>query len=257
MRPCVTAPIRIRETEFGGAKPLFCVPLVAGNLPDLIAQSAVAHQLHADLVEWRADSYVDFSVDAIVEAARALRRSLPEEPILFTPRVHSEGGAREIAEDTRWHCIEAVLQSDAVDLVDIELSNGSEIVERVVRTAHSRSRHVIISFHDFQDTPTHDVLFEKISKMVSFHADIAKIACMPRNPQDVLRLLQLTLTARESFPRVPLCMISMSALGLVSRLTGFLYGNDMTFAAGAASSAPGQISITEARKITDLLLRGV
>jgi 3-dehydroquinate dehydratase len=34
-----------------------------------------------------------------------------------------------------------------------------------------------------------------------------------------------------------------------------LYGSDMTFAAGAASSAPGQVPIAEARALTDLLLR--
>src|SRR5579871_1308945 len=96
MRPCATSPIRIRETEIGGAKPLFCVPLVAGNLSDLLAQAAVAHQLHADVVEWRADSYTDFSVAGILEASHALRRSVPGEPVLFTPRLKSEGGAQEI-----------------------------------------------------------------------------------------------------------------------------------------------------------------
>src|SRR5262249_19521403 len=142
-------------------------------------------------------------------------------------------------------------------LVDIELSNGPKVVESIIRTAHNGSVRVIVSFHDFQATPGDDALLTTISTMIKQGADIAKIACMPREPADVLRLLQVTLSAREAYPGVPLCTTSMGGLGLVSRLAGFLYGSDMAFAAGAASSAPGQIAIGEARALTEVLLRNV
>jgi 3-dehydroquinate dehydratase-1 len=150
-----------------------------------------------------------------------------------------------------------VLRSEAIDLVDVELCNGSTILEPLVGTAHNYGKKVILSVHDFQATPPNEELFGNISAMVQRGADIAKIACMPREPGDVLRLLQVTLTARQAFPSVPLCMTSMSGLGLLSRVAGFLYGSDMAFAAGAASSAPGQIAIGEARALTETLLRNV
>ena len=80
---------------------------------------------------------------------------------------------------------------------------------------------------------------------------------MPRVPGDVLRLLQVTLAARQLFPAVPLCTTSMSGLGFLSRVAGFLYGSDMAFAVGTAVSAPGQIAIAEARALSESLLRNV
>jgi 3-dehydroquinate dehydratase-1 len=255
MRLCAKPPLLIRGIEFGGPNPLFCIPLVAKTLTELLAQAKVAHDLHTDIVEWRADSYEDFSEDAIVHGADALRKALPRQLILFTPRARLEGGAREIALKSRLSCIHRLLSSASIDLVDIELSSGPATVAEVIDAAHESSKHVIVSFHDFEKTPVNEFLSEKISAMIHQRADVAKIACMPRNPEDVLRLLEVTLAARRAFPSTALCTISMGGLGVLSRVAGFLYGSDMTFAAGAASSAPGQVPIAEARALTDLLLR--
>src|SRR5215831_12884928 len=257
MRPCVHPPLIIRGVEFGGPKPLFCIPLVATDLNQLLSQADVAHRLQADLVEWRADSYGELTPDSLLEAARALRGVLEREPILFTLRIAKEGGAREMPQDLRLSCIDAMLRSEAIDLADVELCNGPQILQTLIRTAHDYGRKIIISFHDFHSTPTNEEMFGHISVMVKHGADVAKIACMPREPEDVLRLLQVTLSARKAFPNVPLCMTSMSSLGLLSRVAGFLYGSDMAFAAGAASSAPGQIAIGEARALAEGLLRHV
>src|SRR5258708_6753680 len=111
----------VRGAAFGGAKPLFCVPLVAGDLKQLLSQSRTAREVEADVVEWRVDSYADLSDRSIVEAAEQLRSVLDREPILFTLRIRSEGGAKEIDPDVRARCIDAVLRSQFVDLVDVEL----------------------------------------------------------------------------------------------------------------------------------------
>ena len=255
MRPCVTQPLLIKGTEFGGPKPLFCIPLVAKDLEQLLVQSRAAHDLQADVVEWRADSYGELTVNGLVEAARALRSALNREPILFTLRISTEGGMQQMRPDLRLACIDEVLRSDFIDLIDIELCNGPEVLESIIKIARERGKRVIASFHDFQGTPANESLLEKISTMISQGADIAKIACMPRESGDVLRLLQVTLTARQLFPAVPLCTISMGGLGFLSRVAGFLYGSDMTFAVGTASSAPGQIAIGEARAIAESLIR--
>jgi hypothetical protein len=60
MRPCVEFPFMVRGLEYGGAKPLFCVPLVSHDSKSLRAQAEVAHGVNADLIEWRADSFRDY-----------------------------------------------------------------------------------------------------------------------------------------------------------------------------------------------------
>ena len=255
MRPCVTPPLLVRGTEFGGSKPLFCIPLVARDLKQLLTQAHVAHRLEPDVVEWRADSYDELSVESVVGAARDLRLVLDRKPIVFTLRISSEGGAKQISQDVRAHCIDAVLRSGLIDLVDVELSNGPQLLEPIIEAAHDHVVRVILSFHDFETTPSNEVLLGRISAMISQGADIAKIACMPQEPGDVLRLLQVTLSARQVFPTVPLCTMAMGSLGSLSRVAGFLYGSDMAFAVGQEVSAPGQIPIGEARAMTEALLR--
>jgi 3-dehydroquinate dehydratase-1 len=129
------------------------------------------------------------------------------------------------------------------------------MLQKLVETARVHATRVLLSFHDFQDTPSNESLLDRISEMVTRGADIAKIACMPRKPGDVLRLLQITHYARQAYPAVPLCTISMGRAGALSRVAAFLYGCDMTFAVSQEASAPGQIPIAEARMLAETLLR--
>ena len=154
----------------------------------------------------------------------------------------------------RTNCIEAALLSGAADLVDIELRNGPQFIKTVKDFARGKSR-VILSFHDFDATPADECLYQKIEEMVQQEADIAKVACMPQTPSDVLRLMEVTFRARIAFPSVPLCTMSMGALGSLSRMAGFLFGSDMAFAGAREVSAPGQVPIGEVRSIAESLLR--
>ena len=254
MRPGVTKPLRIRSVEFGGQKPLFCVPLVAADMDSLVAQAAVARGLSPDLVEWRADSYTGQTADGFVGSAERLRAQMGEIPVIFTLRVKAEGGARLIDQGLRSACIEAVLRSRQVDIVDLELSNGREFLKPLIDTAHHHGVSVILSFHDFAKTAGYDELFGTIRALVQAGADIAKIACMPQTTEDTLRMLQVTFAARSAFPDVPLCTMSMGKLGSITRTAGFLFGSDMAFAVGQKVSAPGQIPLADARAITERLL---
>lgn len=254
MRPCVSRPLRIRSVEFGGAKPLYCVPLVAADLNALLRQAGVARELAPDLVEWRADSYSNQTADEFVDAAKRLRAVVCDIPVIFTLRVKSEGGARLIDQDLRSSCIDAVLRSRQVDTVDLELNNGPEFLKPLIETAHKHTVPVILSFHDFEKTDGYHDLLGTIRALVRGGADIAKIACMPQTSQDTLRMLQVTYAARQEFPDVPLCTMSMGKLGSITRTAGFLFGSDMAFAVGQEVSAPGQIPLADARAITEKIL---
>lgn len=255
MRPCVTPPLTIRGIEFGGPKPLFCVPLVAKTAEELLDQAHIARQLEADVIEWRVDSFSNLDDTSVLDAIRRLRMVLDHEPILFTLRSAAEGGVKQLPQHFRTQCISAAVRSRLIDLVDIELSNEPEMVETVVGTAHAHATRVVLSFHDFHSTPPNSTLLLKISEMAKHGADVAKIACMPQNAADVLRLLESTFSARQAYPALPLCTMAMGRAGALSRVAGFLYGSDMAFAVGQQISAPGQIPIREARAMTEALLR--
>jgi 3-dehydroquinate dehydratase-1 len=255
MRPCLASPLQIRTAAFGGPKPLFCVPLVAETPDQLFDQAHAVHRLEPDVVEWRADSYERTSSGAFVDALGRLRAVLDPAPVIFTLRISTEGGAKPIPQEVRAGCIDAVLSSGHADIVDMELSNGPRFLESLIETAHANEARVVLSFHDFNTTPSQEFMLATVAAMVRQGGDIAKIACMPKDPGDVLRLMQATLAARQAFPTTPLCTMAMGGIGSISRVVGFLYGSDMAFAVGQAVSAPGQIPIAEARALADGLLR--
>lgn len=255
VRPAIESPIRIRGLEFGGPKPLFCIPIVPRDLADLTAQAEVAHSLKPELVEWRADFLGGPTPSSLVDAARALRSIAVDEAIVFTLRAKNEGGAQEFPQSERRALIEAILRSKMIDILDLELANDQNFLGSLMPIAKERGIPVILAFHDFEGTPSNDQLLAKIEAMRAQGADIAKIAVTPRTADDVLRLLQVTATARKLYPRLPLVTMSMGALGSITRVAGFLYGSDMSFALGKAGSAPGQIPIEDARKMTEMLLR--
>ena len=255
MKSTVTSPLRVRGVEYGGPKPLFCVPLVPVDLASLEDQAAVAAQLQPDLIEWRADYFRDATVDALVRASGVLRRVAGEVAIIFTLRIRNEGGAQEQSQATRRDLIEAVLRTRTIDVLDLELANEKPFLDALMPLARDSGAHVLLAMHNFLETPANEVLLGHIRAMRAHAADIAKIAVMPKTPGDVLRLLEVTAAARREWPDLPLATMSMGALGSITRVAGFLFGSDMAFAVGKVASAPGQIPIEDARRSTELLLR--
>ena len=84
-------------------------------------------------------------------------------------------------------------------------------------------------------------------------ADLAKIAVMPKEEQDVIGLLNATWTMKKFHPDTPVITMSMGQRGMISRLCGELYGSAVTFAAYEKASAPGQMQVEEVREIIEKL----
>ena len=53
----------------------------------------------------------------------------------------------------------------------------------------------------------------------------------------------------EEFAKVPLITMSMGALGMVSRVSGQVFGSAATFGSAGTASAPGQVPVVELRKM--------
>src|ERR1700722_2483481 len=139
MRPTVKPPLTMRGYEFGGPNPLFCVPLVAAEPEDLIAQAKVAHALSVEAVEWRADSFAELTAEGAANAMKRLRSVLIGELLIFTLRIQSEGGKNQMTQQQRLACMESAIATGEVDLIDIELCNGSEFIDAVRDIAKDRT----------------------------------------------------------------------------------------------------------------------
>ena len=72
-------------------------------------------------------------------------------------------------------------------------------------------------------------------------ADLAKYAVMPQCEQDVLTLLDATLTMKTEHADTPVITMSMGKLGMLSRVCGSFSGSAVTFGTAGRASAPGQL----------------
>lgn len=84
-------------------------------------------------------------------------------------------------------------------------------------------------------------------------ADIPKMAVMPREREDVLRLMETTLLANRLMVEKPLITMSMGTLGAITRVSGESFGSSVTFGCMERSSAPGQIPVRELKRILEIL----
>ena len=111
---------------------------------------------------------------------------------------------------------------------------------------------MIGSSHDFSNTPAKDEMVSRLMMIEREGADIAKLAVMPKDREDVLALLNACSIAQTCMD-IPFIAISMGKLGMISRFSGELLGSCITFGAGTKASAPGQIAAGKLREILELL----
>jgi 3-dehydroquinate dehydratase-1 len=242
----------------GGTCPLICTPLVGKSPQAVLDELSIILPKQPDIIEWRVDFFEDIaSTTLVLEVAGRIRKAAGAIPIIFTCRSAKEGGERVPLDDigiVKLHA--AVCASRLVDIIDYELSNPAEQVAQLRQASRDNDVSMILSYHNFQLTPEAAVLEAKFAEAERNGADIAKVAVMPRSPEDVLTLLGATWRASEA-GGIPLIGLSMGGFGAVSRMAGGVFGSALTFAVGKSSSAPGQIPIEELRTVLEMVRRSV
>lgn len=246
--------ITIKNTTIGEGIPKVCVPIVETTRPDILkAADRILHS-GADIVEWRADWYEDiFDLDAAAETAAKLREALKDLPLLFTFRTLREGGEKAIDPDQYAALNQRIAADGCADLIDVELFTGDELVKSLIQVAHDHGVKVILSNHDFKKTPPKTELLYRLRKMQDLGADIPKIAVMPQNKRDVLTLLSATEEMATDYADRPIITMSMAGNGMISRLSGEVFGSSITFGAVGKTSAPGQIAIEDLKNVLTLI----
>ena len=247
-------PIQVRKTNIGAGAPKVIVPIVGKTREEIVEKAKSFKDYEIDMVEWRVDFYDDvFDTDKLLETAKQLRAALGEEmPLLFTFRTAAEGGEKPIENGLYTELNKAIAESGYVDLVDVQIFLGDDVVTENINNIHAAGCKVVGSNHDFHATPEKDELVRRLVKMSDMGADIPKIAVMPQNRYDVLELFAATAEANDKLER-PLITMSMSPTGVISRLAGEVFGSSMTFGMIGKASAPGQIPVERLQQVLNIL----
>lgn len=245
--------VDVRGLRIGEGIPKICVPMTGTTVEELKGEAAGLCEAGADLAEWRMDWFSEWKKEEILgQALEEIRRSLGEIPLLVTFRTEKEGGNAFIDPDGYRKLYGLVLQSGCADMIDLELFFERTVVTELLKTAKGLGVKTVLSSHDFQKTPEDSELRSRLFVMEALGADVAKIAVMPRSPQDVARLLLVTAEGSQKLS-CPVITMSMGGRGVISRLAGESFGSAVTFGTVGRASAPGQISLKPMKEVLTII----
>ena len=238
----------------GGKFPLICTPLVGRTFERLMAELDEVLPKKPDVLEWRVDFFENIGdPTAVIAGATAIKNKAGNIPLLFTRRSVSEGGEHiALSEPQVITLYQMVCDSKCIDLIDYEMANGPANIAQVRASACDNGILLVLSFHNFAFTPGLETLSDKFLLADQLGADVAKVAVMPRDLDDVLTLLTASHRASKKL-RIPLISMSMGPLGALTRVAGSIFGSALSFAVGAASSAPGQVAIEDLNTALEIL----
>lgn len=246
--------VKVRNIVIGEGMPKICVPIVGVTKEAILEEARAITKLPADVVEWRIDWFEGvFDWAQMEDVLKALRETLDEMPILMTFRTSKEGGEKAIDDETYAEINIKAAKTGLIDLVDVEVFTGDEIVKKIIEGAHEAGVKVVASNHDFDKTPDKEDIVGRLCKMQELGADIPKIAVMPQSKKDVLTLLAATEEMATEHADRPIITMSMAGIGVVSRLAGEAFGSALTFGAAAKASAPGQMEVNDLKKVLELI----
>lgn len=216
-------------------KPMICVPILRKDLDSALKTANKAIKLGADILELRIDALHDHDIDKMINFMDIL-----DGKIIATNRMSQEGGFFKGSERERTEILREV--AEYAEFVDIELQTEEKYRSKIIKA----SRSSIISFHDFEKTPSVSELLKVVNQEKEL-GDLAKFAVMPLNMQDTLKVLEVLLQVNNTIG------ISMGDLGGYTRVIASLFGSPLTFASVDEGSAPGQLDIESTKLFMDKL----
>ncbi len=249
----------------GDDSPKICVPIVGRTEEEILAHSAAiaeeADRLAAlglraspvvDVVEFRADYYDNIcNQTMLTELLTQLREQHRDRILLFTFRSEEEGG--ELRHDRAGSMLDDIcswaMVSGKIDLLDVEFLSGNYRVVRTATKAKDLGIGVVLSYHNFEETPHNNTMENILWDMEQLGGDILKIAVTPKTRFDVERVLEMIEQAKQGKLRQPVSkpvvLISMTKLGERSRTEGAKRGSAFTFGMVGSESAPGQLALEQ------------
>ncbi|MDA3823368.1 MAG: type I 3-dehydroquinate dehydratase [Bacteroidales bacterium] len=204
---------------------MICISI--GNI-ELIAK---VNELKPDLVEVRYDLIKELPGDINAVLDEDIKQIATCRPGLFSDLQRIE------------------LMKSAIDYgvsyIDLEIESESTYFAELMEYACQKDCDVIVSYHNYENTPPLDELKSILSECFERGADLAKIACLATSEKDSERLLSLySLKGRK-------VILGMGDQGKITRIKATEMGAEFTFVSADSNelTAPGQLTYEEYRSV--------
>jgi 3-dehydroquinate dehydratase I len=163
---------------------------------------------------------------------------------IATVRDPDEGGANALPETTRIEIFEQWLPH--CDFLDVELRNLGRYSGLIERAA-AEGKQVIVSFHDFRETPQIERLQEMLDSCGIGENRIFKVATRTSQWQDLETLAWFV----QRNAGVRIAAMGMGEFGKLSRLVLPRLGSALVYASISEAVAPGLWPVTQLARLLD------
>lgn len=231
----------MRRSLRGESPGKICISIVEATLTKALNAIKEAAPL-ADLLELRMDYLSKPGLPTLMEDR--------QKPFIVTNRRREEGGRYQGDERRRVEILEKAIDLGA-EYMDVEMDTERSWLHDLI--TDRKGTQVILSFHDFQGTPSQETLGKLYEQMTQLRPDIVKIVTFAKSWEDNFRVLSLIPHARGRKQKI--IAFCMGEMGKMSRIFAPLMGAAWTYASLSKerTSAPGQLTIREMREIWERL----
>jgi len=213
---------------------------IAEKTPYKIKQTLKIALKKSDYVEVRFDF---LKIEQIPEAIEMIKKDLNK--IVCTLRPKTEGGKFSGNEKERISILKLIAEYNPF-LLDVEF-NTLKRNSSLVKYLKSTKTKLLVSWHDFKKTPSSAELKKKMNQMSKF-SSIVKIVSTAKSTDDSNRMLELYSKKGKN----DLISFAMGDFGRISRILCLYLGSPYTYVSLGKPIAPGQFSVDEVKKITNL-----
>lgn len=213
---------------------------IAEKTPSKVKQTLKIALKKSDYVEVRFDF---LNIEQIPETLESIKKNLNK--IVCTLRPKTEGGKFPGNEKERIAILKLIAEYNPF-LLDVEF-NTLKKNSSLRKYLKSTKTKLLVSWHDFRKTPSSLELKKKMNQMSKFSSNV-KIVSTAKSVNDSNRMLELYSKKGKN----NLISFAMGDLGRISRILCLYLGSPYTYVSLGKPVAPGQFSVDEVKKITNL-----
>lgn len=220
-----------------------CVPIPAKSFRESFTMIRSAEESGADIIELRLD-YMGSELLGALDRLKDIARCASV-PLIATNRHAGQGGMWNLGEEQR---INVLLRAAEAGFAYVDVELTTERLRDIVSAIKACGAKVIISFHDFNSTPSLPELERIVRAEAEAGADICKVVTMANSLEDSIKCLVLT---HEMSQKYDMVCFAMGKYGLPSRVLSPIFGASFTYASldVGFETAPGQLTIRDLREI--------
>ena len=213
---------------------------IAEKTPNKVKQALKVALKKSDYVEIRFDF---LKPEQVPETIKMIKNELKR--TVCTLRPINEGGKFSGNERERIAILKLIAEYNPF-LLDVEY-NTLKKNKYLAKYLKSTKTKLLVSWHDFKNTPNSASLKKRMNQMSKF-SSFVKIVGTAKTPNDSTRMLELYSKKGKN----TLISFAMGDFGRISRILCLYLGSPYTYVSLGKPVAPGQFSVDEIKKITNL-----